>query len=101
MWIADNGVQVLGGHGFIREHPVEMWYRNARTLGVLEGTVALSRRHPMIDFELTEKDREVLDQLREEALVARRYARYYDENEHEFPPGRAARGGAVPLDLPR
>ena len=41
MWIADNGVQVLGGHGFIREHPVEMWYRNARTLGVLEGTVAL------------------------------------------------------------
>ena len=41
MWVADQGVQVLGGHGFIREHPVEMWYRNARTLGVLEGTVAL------------------------------------------------------------
>jgi alkylation response protein AidB-like acyl-CoA dehydrogenase len=37
MWISDNGIQVLGGHGFIREHPVEMWYRNARTLGVLEG----------------------------------------------------------------
>ena len=41
MWIADNGVQVLGGHGFIREHPVEMWFRNARTLGVMEGLVAL------------------------------------------------------------
>ncbi len=41
MWIADNGVQVLGGHGFIREHPVEMWYRNARTLGVLEGTATI------------------------------------------------------------
>ena len=41
MWIADNGIQVLGGHGFIREHPVEMWYRNARTLGVLEGTFHL------------------------------------------------------------
>ena len=41
MWVADQGVQVLGGHGFIREHPVEMWYRNARTLGVLEGTVGL------------------------------------------------------------
>jgi len=41
MWIADHGVQVLGGHGFIREHPVEMWYRNARTLGVLEGTVSV------------------------------------------------------------
>lgn len=41
MWIADNGVQVLGGHGFIRDHPVEMWYRNARTLGVLEGIGAV------------------------------------------------------------
>jgi alkylation response protein AidB-like acyl-CoA dehydrogenase len=41
MKIADDGVQVLGGHGFIREHPIELWYRNARTLGVLEGAVAL------------------------------------------------------------
>ena len=41
MWIADNGIQVLGGHGFIREHPVEMWFRSARTLGVLEGTVTV------------------------------------------------------------
>jgi alkylation response protein AidB-like acyl-CoA dehydrogenase len=41
MWIADNGVQILGGHGFIREHPVEMWFRDARTLGVLDGMVAI------------------------------------------------------------
>lgn len=41
MWIADNGVQILGGHGFIREHPVEMWFRHARTLSVLEGTIAV------------------------------------------------------------
>jgi len=41
MWIADNGVQVLGGHGFIREHPVEMWFRNARMLGVVDGLVTL------------------------------------------------------------
>ena len=41
LWIADNGIQVLGGHGFIREHPVEMWFRHARTLSVLEGTVAV------------------------------------------------------------
>jgi alkylation response protein AidB-like acyl-CoA dehydrogenase len=39
--IADNGVQVLGGHGFIREHPVEMWYRHARTLSVLEGVASV------------------------------------------------------------
>ncbi len=41
MKIADNGVQVLGGHGFIRDYPVEMWYRNARTLTVLDGLCAL------------------------------------------------------------
>jgi alkylation response protein AidB-like acyl-CoA dehydrogenase len=41
MKIADNGVQVLGGHGFIREHPVEMWYRHARTLSVLEGVAGV------------------------------------------------------------
>jgi acyl-CoA dehydrogenase len=42
----------------------------------------------MIDFELTEKDQMVLDKIREQALVSRKYARYYDENEHEFPPDR-------------
>ena len=41
MKIADDGLQVLGGHGFIREHPVELWYRAARSLGVLEGAVAV------------------------------------------------------------
>ncbi|MBC8341840.1 MAG: hypothetical protein H8E63_09305 [Proteobacteria bacterium] len=40
MWIADNGIQILGGHGFIREHPVEMWFRHARTISVLEGTIS-------------------------------------------------------------
>lgn len=41
MWISDNGVQIFGGHGFIREHPLEMWYRNTRTLGVLEGVATV------------------------------------------------------------
>ncbi len=41
LWISDNGIQVLGGHGFIREHPVEMWFRHVRTLGVLEGAAGL------------------------------------------------------------
>jgi acyl-CoA dehydrogenase len=35
--VADNAVQILGGHGYIREHPVEMWLRNARGFGILEG----------------------------------------------------------------
>jgi acyl-CoA dehydrogenase len=40
----------------------------------------------MIDLTPSENDRRVLDAVREEALIARKYARYYDENEHEFPP---------------
>jgi acyl-CoA dehydrogenase len=40
----------------------------------------------MIDFTLSENDRRILAAVRAEALVARRYARHYDENEHEFPP---------------
>lgn len=41
MKAADDGLQILGGHGFIREYPVEMWYRNARTVTVLEGLASL------------------------------------------------------------
>ncbi len=35
--VTDNGVQVLGGHGYIREHPVELWLRNGRSFAVLDG----------------------------------------------------------------
>ena len=41
MWIADEGVQMLGGHGYLRDNPVEMWYRDIRTLSVLEGAVGV------------------------------------------------------------
>ncbi|HTO55854.1 MAG TPA: acyl-CoA dehydrogenase family protein [Myxococcota bacterium] len=40
----------------------------------------------MIDFTLSEKDEKVLAAVREEALVCRKYARYYDEHEEEFAP---------------
>ena len=41
MEIGTNGVQLLGGHGFTREHPVEMWYRNLRAVGTLMGIAAV------------------------------------------------------------
>jgi alkylation response protein AidB-like acyl-CoA dehydrogenase len=37
MKVGTDGVQLLGGHGFTREHPVELWYRNLRALAVLDG----------------------------------------------------------------
>ncbi len=37
--IGSDGVQLLGGHGFIKEHPVERWYRDLRAIGVFEGAL--------------------------------------------------------------
>ncbi len=39
--IGSNGVQLLGGHGFVKEHPVERWYRDLRAIGVIHGGVSL------------------------------------------------------------
>lgn len=35
--VADSAVQVLGGHGYIREHPVERWLRNGRGFVAFDG----------------------------------------------------------------
>jgi alkylation response protein AidB-like acyl-CoA dehydrogenase len=35
--VADRAVQILGGYGFIREFPVELWLRNARGFAVMDG----------------------------------------------------------------
>ena len=37
--VTDNAVQILGGHGYIREHPVERWLRNGRGFATFEGLV--------------------------------------------------------------
>ncbi len=39
MQIGLDGVQLLGGHGFVKEHPVERWYRDLRAIGLMEGAV--------------------------------------------------------------
>ena len=41
MQIGLDGVQLLGGHGFTKEHPVERWYRDLRAIGIAEGVVVL------------------------------------------------------------
>ncbi len=41
MRVTDNGLQVLGGHGFVRDHPVEMWVRNGRGFATFEGISSL------------------------------------------------------------
>lgn len=39
MEIGTNGVQLLGGAGFIKDHPMEIWYRHLRAVGVIDGNL--------------------------------------------------------------
>ncbi|HZC89422.1 MAG TPA: acyl-CoA dehydrogenase, partial [Mycobacterium sp.] len=41
MQIGLDGVQLLGGHGFTKEHPVERWYRDLRAIAIAEGVVVI------------------------------------------------------------
>ena len=39
MAIGSDGLQLLGGHGYTREYPLERWYRDLRAAGVMEGAL--------------------------------------------------------------
>jgi alkylation response protein AidB-like acyl-CoA dehydrogenase len=41
MNIGSDGVQLLGGHGYTKEHPVERWYRDLRAAGLMEGALVV------------------------------------------------------------
>lgn len=41
MQIGSQGVQLLGGAGYITEHPVERWYRDLRAAGLMEGVLVV------------------------------------------------------------
>lgn len=35
--VTSDAVQILGGHGYLWDHPVEKWMRDARTAGLVDG----------------------------------------------------------------
>ncbi len=41
MMVTDRAVQILGGHGYIREHPVELFMRNGRGIAMLNGLAVI------------------------------------------------------------
>ncbi len=43
-----SAVQTLGGHGFILDHPVELWYRSAAALAAVDFDLNHSAFQPAI-----------------------------------------------------
>ena len=43
MRVTTDAVQVLGGAGYVADHPVERWFREAKVLQIVEGTNQVQR----------------------------------------------------------
>ncbi len=54
MFVTPNGVQILGGHGFMQDYPVEKFMREARALGLLWGGIDSAREdtgNELVDWD--------------------------------------------------
>jgi alkylation response protein AidB-like acyl-CoA dehydrogenase len=43
VWVTEQAIQVMGGYGYIREHPVERWHRDSKIYTIFEGTSEIQR----------------------------------------------------------
>ena len=43
VWATEQAVQILGGYGYIKDFPVEKWYRDAKIYTIFEGTSEVQR----------------------------------------------------------
>jgi acyl-CoA dehydrogenase len=43
VWVTEQAVQILGGYGYIKDFPVEKWYRDAKIYTLFEGTSEIQR----------------------------------------------------------
>lgn len=43
VWVTERAVQILGGTGYVRDAPVERWYRDAKIFTIFEGTSEIQR----------------------------------------------------------
>ena len=39
----ERAIQTMGGYGYIKDHPVEKWYRDAKLYTIFEGTSEIQR----------------------------------------------------------
>jgi len=43
VWVTEQAIQILGGYGYVRDYPVERWYRDAKIYTIFEGTSEIQR----------------------------------------------------------
>jgi acyl-CoA dehydrogenase len=43
VWVTEQAIQVMGGYGYVREHPVERWHRDSKIYTIFEGTSEIQR----------------------------------------------------------
>jgi len=52
--VADQAVQILGGYGYIKDYPVEKYYRDVKLCTIGEGTSEIQRmviaRHLLSEY---------------------------------------------------
>jgi acyl-CoA dehydrogenase len=41
--VTEEAIQIMGGYGYIREHPVERWHRDSKIYTIFEGTSEVQR----------------------------------------------------------
>jgi alkylation response protein AidB-like acyl-CoA dehydrogenase len=41
--VTEEAIQILGGYGYVREHPVEQWHRDSKIYTIFEGTSEIQR----------------------------------------------------------
>ncbi|TAN26115.1 MAG: acyl-CoA dehydrogenase [Actinomycetota bacterium] len=41
--VTEDAIQILGGYGYVREYPVQRWYRDAKIYTIFEGTSEIQR----------------------------------------------------------
>jgi acyl-CoA dehydrogenase len=43
VWVTEEAIQILGGAGYIKDHPVERWHRDSKIYTIFEGTSEIQR----------------------------------------------------------
>jgi acyl-CoA dehydrogenase len=43
VWVTEQAIQIMGGYGYVRDHPVEQWHRDSKIYTIFEGTSEIQR----------------------------------------------------------